>query len=160
MCPDAPVLPVFRRFTAALSLLPVLACKDTIAPMSGERYVLRAIGNTALPAQQPSLTPLVLADTLEFGVTSSRWRPSPLARATRRLRDPSGQERTEEWWYTYDATNGSPFAFRALCADGDLARVAAGSASCIDGTATATRSGDELVIAFRVLGTLRYTRVN
>lgn len=150
---------MFRRFIPVLALVAV-SCEETTAPMAGERFVLRAIGTTPLPAQQPPLTPMVLADTLEFGVTSSQWRPRPLARATRRVRDLAGTERTEEWWYTYGEAAGSAFSFRALCADGDLARVAASSASCIDGSATATRSGDQLVIAFNVLGTLRYERVN
>ncbi len=151
---------MFRRLIPCLSLLSVLACQETTAPMSGELFVLRSIGTTALPAQQPPFTSMVLADTLEFGVSSSQWRPRPLARAARRVRDVTGTERSEEWWYTYGEVASGTFPFRALCADGDLARMAAASASCIDGSATATLSGDELVITFNVFGTLRYERVN
>jgi hypothetical protein len=143
------------RAAAVTSLGWLVGCSDPTAPTRGQRYELVSIDGTALPAQPAAFTYRVLADTLEFGVVSARWKPRPLARATRYLRRPDGSIDMEEWWYTYDAVPRSTFGFRALCADGDLA------ASCIDGTATATIEGATLTIRFRVesLGLLRYRRI-
>lgn len=147
------------RIPIVLAVVALSACNDPVAPLAGERYVLRQVNGAALPATQTGFNTQVLADTLVFGVESSRWRPSPLARASRLVRYLDGRVAAEEWWYTYEFGTGGSFPFRGLCADGDLARVTTSSASCIDTSGTATMTGDELVITFRVLGTLRYQRV-
>lgn len=147
------------RIPLIVAVLAVGACNDPVAPLAGERYVLRQVNGATLPASQTGFNSQVLADTLVFGVESSKWRPSPLARAVRQVRYLDGRVAFEEWWYTYEFGTGGSFPIRGLCADGDLARPAAGSASCIDSSGTATMTGDELVISFRVLGTLRYQRV-
>lgn len=147
------------RIPFVVAVLAIGACSDPVAPLAGERYVLRQVNGAALPASQTGFNSQVLADTLVFGVESSKWRPSPLARAVRQVRYLDGRVASEEWWYTYEFGTGGSFPIRGLCADGDLARPAAGSASCIDTSGTATMTGDELVISFRVLGTLRYQRI-
>ncbi|MDQ8164783.1 MAG: hypothetical protein P3A28_03375 [Gemmatimonadota bacterium] len=146
----------------AISFVTVVAlgsCRDATAPVPAaldHRWALVSISNQPLPARPPGLTYTVLADTLRFGVTSSRWKPSPLALATRRVRDVSGTERVEEWWLTYDSAEplASPFSIRLLCADGDLA-------ACIDGSGQATVEATGLTLRFNspAFGVLKYARV-
>ena len=146
----------------ALPFVAVVAlgsCRDATAPVPAalnQRWALVSISDQPLPARPPGLTYTVLADTLRFGVTSNRWKPSPLALATRRVRDVSGTERIEEWWLTYESTDPplSPFPIRLLCADGDVA-------ACIDGSGQATLDASGLTLRFNqpVFGVLKYARV-
>ena len=135
------------------------SCGDATAPVPvalDHRWALVSINDQPLPSRPPGLTYTVIADTLRFGVTSNRWKPSPLALATRRVRDVSGTERIEEWWLTYESTDPplSPFPIRLLCADGDLA-------ACIDGSGQATLDASGLTLRFNqpVFGALKYARV-
>jgi hypothetical protein len=144
----------FRRVLIGVVLF-AAACLDPSGDAGSSVWALESISGTALPAAAgPALIGEVLADTLHFDVQSAAWKPRPLARADRVVRR-SGELFREEWYYTYSRDGGGTFAIRALCADGDLA-------SCIDGSATAQISGDELRIVFSAdefLGTLRYRRV-
>ncbi len=123
-------------------------------PLDGQLWALHAIDGQALPARPTVFVNDVIADTLEFGVESPRWKPRPLARAIRWFAAREGPPTSDEWWYTYDPTPGSTFAIRGLCADGDLA-------SCIDASATATIEESTLTIRFRDpgLGLLTYRRI-
>lgn len=144
---------------SCVAVAALISCSDPTAPVPAaldHRWALVSISDQPLPARPPGMTYTVLADTLRFGVTSNRWKPTPLALAMRRVRDVSGGERIEEWWLTYDSTEplASPFSIRLLCADGDLA-------ACVDGSGQATVDASGLTLRFNepVFGVLKYARV-
>lgn|GEM_PF-4031905 len=144
---------------SCVAVAALISCSDPTAPAPAaldNRWALVSISDQPLPARPPGMTYTVLADTLRFGVTSNRWKPSPLALAMRRVRDVSGGERIEEWWLTYESADPppSPFSIRLLCADGDLA-------ACIDGSGHATLDATGLTLRFNepVFGVLKYARV-
>ena len=143
---------ISRTAACFLGLLFLSSCGEPAGPLGGLRWALVTVDETVLPARQAAHTYLIVADTLEFGLESSMWKARPLARGRRVVRYADGTRGTDEWWYTYDNHAVSPFAIRALCADGDAL------ASCVDGNATATVDGSSLSIRFREvsLGTLRY----
>ena len=145
-----------RRFASLFALLLLPSCRDATAPLGGQRWILLSVDDTALPARPQLFTYQILADTLEFGVESTMWKARPLARGRRVVRYADGNRGIDEWWFTYEEHAASPFAMRALCADGDAL------ASCIDGAATVTVEGPSLSIRFRVtgLGALRYGRIH
>ena len=146
---------IVRVATAALVGLALGCASGPSGPLDHQVWVLVAVNNQPLPAMLPGIIYPVVADTLEFNVESSRWRPRPLARASRWLQIVSEHgNRNEEIWYTYDAAGSSEFTIRALCADGDLA-------SCIDGNGTGAVAGTTLVLSFNsgALGQLRYQRL-
>jgi hypothetical protein len=136
-------------------LLALAACSSApTGPLDGRIWVLTKVDGAPLPARQIGFVVDIIADTLRFGVSSSKWNVRPLARAIRWIRGPDAASapRSEDWWYTYGDPAGGDFAFRGLCDDTRLA-------SCINTEATASLGGDVLTIRFQTLGVLEYHRL-
>ena len=150
-------VPMRARHLLGVAVLAACNAGPT-GPLDRQVWVLESVNGQPLPASPHSFSYPIVADTLEFDVQSSEWKPTPLARASRwyRIISEHTDVMHQDVWYTYDPTGVSPFTVRVLCADGDLA-------DCIDGSGTGTVDGAMLELRFRaedMFGRLRYRRIH